>query len=202
MSDGKVNPVLLDFPDHFETERLIIRAPHEDDAPALTEAVNLSLGHLLPWMPWAKEPYTVAQYRARLREGFAAWIKRTDLWMMLIRKEDGLMLGGSGLHRPDWDLPAFEIGYWVRVDEEGKGYVTEAVRGITDFAFGTLKAERVEIRCDSRNTRSAAVAERCDYMLEGTLRHNSRANDGTLRDTLVFSLVRDEWRVLHGGGDA
>ncbi|MBN2470781.1 MAG: GNAT family N-acetyltransferase [Anaerolineae bacterium] len=201
------NPLLLDFPDQFETERLIIRAPRPGDAPALVEAVNTSLDHLRPWMPWAAQPSTLEETEQRLRLGAARWLAREDLWLMLIRKADGhwlggsdrwlggsdRWLGGSGLHRINWRVPHFEIGYWIRASAEGQGYVTEAVNGITAFAFDVLGAERVMIRCDSLNTRSAAVAERCGYTFEGLMLHDSRGVDDTLRDTRVYSLIRPEW---------
>ncbi|MBN1963244.1 MAG: GNAT family N-acetyltransferase, partial [Anaerolineae bacterium] len=134
-------------------------------------------------------------YEAIVRQGAVRFMKREDLWLMLVRKMDGELVGGSGLHRIDWSVPCFEIGYWVRQQLEGQGYITEAVHGITDFAFGTLNAARVEIRCDTRNTRSAAVAERCGYTLEGTLRHDARDTDGELRDTHIFGLIRPEWEA-------
>jgi RimJ/RimL family protein N-acetyltransferase len=80
----------------------------------------------------------------------------------------------------------FEIGYWVRRRFAGQGYITEAVRGITRFAFETLAARRVEIHCDARNERSQAVARRAGYELEATLRKHMLAPDGELRDTLIF----------------
>lgn len=187
------NPLLLDFPDQFETERLIIRAPRPGDAPALMEAVNTSLEHLRPWMPWAARPSELEETEQRVRLGAARWLAREDLWLMLIRKADGHWLGGSGLHRINWRVPHFEIGYWIRASAEGQGYVTEAVQGITAFAFDVLNAERVMIRCDSLNTRSAAVAERCGYTFEGLMRHDDRGVDGALRDTRVYSLIRPEW---------
>ena len=113
--------------------------------------------------------------------------------MALFRKSDGYYVGNSGLHRIDWEVPRFEIGYWVRTSLQGNGYITEAVNGITKFAFELLKAERMEIRCDSRNARSAAVARRAGYTLEAKLCHEGRAVDGSLRDTLIFALLRDEW---------
>ena len=111
---------------------------------------------------------------------------------MLWRKSDGMYVGGSGLHRMDWSVPCFEIGYWVRVSLEGQGYISEAVNGITQFAFNQLSAERLEIRCDARNTRSASVAQRAGYTLEGTLRHDSRDPQGNLRNTMIFSKLRGE----------
>ncbi len=68
----------------------------------------------------------------------------------------------------------------------GQGYVTEAVLGITDFAFKYLGAQRIEIRCDLRNTRSTAVAERAGYTLEARFHHHVRGTDGNLRDTLIY----------------
>jgi RimJ/RimL family protein N-acetyltransferase len=106
--------------------------------------------------------------------------------MLLIRKSDGMFVGGSGLHRIDWTVPKFEIGYWVRTSLQGQGYITEAVNGITDFAFTVLHARRIEIRCDARNTRSAAVAERAGYTLEARFHHDCRGVDGDLRDTLIY----------------
>ncbi|NWG15214.1 MAG: GNAT family N-acetyltransferase [Chloroflexi bacterium] len=189
---GHPNPILLDFPDHFETERLLIRAPRPGDGPAMNTAVLESLDHLRPWMPWAHPPPTVADSETYCRRMAARFILREDLALVLFRRSDGLFVGGSGLHHINWSLPAFEIGYWVRASLEGQGYITEAVAGITRFAFDTLQAQRVEIRCDARNLRSAAVARRAGYTQEGRLRHDEWATDGTLRDTLIFSRIRGE----------
>lgn len=185
------NPIMLEFPYSFETERLLIRGPLPGDGAPLTEAVVESLAELQPWMPWAMTAPTVEEQEVRVREGQLRFLRRQDLWMMLIRKSDGLIIGGSGLHRMDWDVPRFEIGYWVRTSCAGQGYITEAVRGITDFGFSTLGAHRMEIRCDARNERSAAVARRAGYELEACLRNDARDHfTGALRDTLVFSLIR------------
>lgn len=187
-----MNPILLDFPDHFETERLLIRAPRPGDAPPIHAAIQESLAHLSPWMPWATPDETVENLESFLRQSAARFLLREDLPLMLWRKSDGMYVGGSGLHRMDWSVPCFEIGYWVRVSLEGQGYITEAVNGITQFAFNQLSAERLEIRCDSRNTRSASVAQRAGYTLEGTLRHDSRDPQGNLRNTFIFSKLHGE----------
>jgi ribosomal-protein-serine acetyltransferase len=189
---GHSNPILLDFPDHFETERLLISAPRAGDAPPIHAAIQESLAHLQPWMPWASADETVEDLESFLRQKIAHFLLREDLPLMLWRKSDGLYVGGSGLHRMDWSIPRFEIGYWVRASLQGKGYITEAVTGITQFAFEVLSAQRLEIRCDSRNTRSAAVAQRAGYILEGTLRHDTRDPFGNLRNTQIFSKLRGE----------
>ncbi len=185
------NPILLDFPYSFETERLIIRGPLPEDAAPLHEAVLESQAELAPWMPWAVGVPTVEWYRVRVREGRLKFLAREDLWMMLTLKDSGLIIGGSGLHRIDWSVPKFEIGYWARTSHAGQGYITEAVNGITRFAFEQLGAERVEIRCDVKNVRSAAVARRAGYTLEGTFHRDARDHhSGELRDTFIFAKVK------------
>lgn len=66
----------------------------------------------------------------------------------------------------------------------------EAVQAITDFAVRELAANRIEIRCDARNKRSAQVAQRAGFTLEGILRSEKRDTDGSLRDTMIFAKVR------------
>ncbi len=149
-------------------------------------------------MPWAQTLQSVAETETFARESALRFRNREDLPLALFRKSDGCYVGNSGLHRIDWDVPRFEIGYWVRTSLQGQGYITEAVNGITKFAFELLGAERMEIRCDARNERSAAVARRAGYVQEAKLRCESRAPDGSLRDTLIFALLRDEWQHSEG----
>lgn len=190
-----MKPILRDFPDHFESERLLIRGPRPGDGPELNAAVIESLAELKPWMPWAQKPPTLEESEENARRGHARFLTREDLWLLLFLKEPhamgrNTMVGGSGLHRINWDVPSFEIGYWVRTAYAGQGYITEAVAAITDFAFDVLGAQRVFIKCDAKNERSAAVARRLDFPFEGTLRRDTRDHFGNLRDTLVFAKVQ------------
>ena len=183
-------PILKDFPERFETERLLIRSPMPGDGPGLHSAVRESLDELLPWMPWTKEHGTVDDSEAGARRARVRFLERTELRMHLFLRETGTLVGSSGLHRIDWSVPKFEIGYWCRTPFAGRGYTTEAVRGISAFAFDTLDAKRVEIRCDPLNRPSARVAERAGFRLEGELRSEAVGTDGTPRNTLVFSMIR------------
>jgi RimJ/RimL family protein N-acetyltransferase len=182
-----MNPLLLDFPDSFDTERLTIRAPRVEDAQEVIDAVCESLPELRPWMPWAAEPPVLEGTVGRLRHAMANWIAREDLLLHVYLKGTSTLVMGSGLHRIDWQAGKFEIGYWVRTKYMGQGFVTEAVNGITVFAFKQLQANRVVIRCDAQNIRSAAVAKRCGFLLEGILRHDSLDASGKLRSTMIFS---------------
>jgi RimJ/RimL family protein N-acetyltransferase len=191
-------PILKDFPESFETERLLIRSPLPGDGPEMHAAVNESLGELTPWMPWPKEHRTVEDSEASVRRARARFVAREDLMLLLLLKGTETLVGSSGLHRIDWGVPKFEIGYWCRTRFAGQGYVTEAVRGITAFAIEALGARRLEIRCDSRNLPSARVAEHAGFRLEGELRNNELDTGGHLRDTLVYAMIPEEHEAAKG----
>ena len=182
-------PILMDFPESFETERLLIRSPLPGDGQELHAAVGESLEELTPWMPWPKVHRTVDDSEASARRARVAFLKRSELRLHLYLKGTETLVGSSGLQGIDWGVPKFEIGYWCRTGFTGRGYITEAVRGITAFAFDALGARRVEIRCDSRNLASMRVAERAGFLLEGELHNNEVSTDGEPRDTLIFALT-------------
>jgi len=122
----------------------------------------------------------------------AHWILHDDLMISIWEQETDTFLGGTGLHPNDWDIGSFEIGYWIRASAEGRGFITESVRLLTDYAFDNLKANRVEIHCDELNARSAAIPKRLGYVLEGRLRNHLASSDGRLRTTLIFSLIPED----------
>lgn len=178
------------FPSCFESERLVIRAPELGDALDVWNAIQRSLPALRQWMPWAKEMPELQTTEENLREAIAKFITREDLRLHLFLKETGEFVGSSGLHRIDWSIPKFEIGYWIDTKFEGQGYMTEAVERITQFAFDELGARRVEIRCDEENVKSRKVAERLSFRLEGTLYQDSlSADDKSLRNTCIYAKI-------------
>lgn len=176
----------IPFPDSINTARLTLRAPRFADAGALNEAIRESFGSLHLWMPWAREIPTLHDTEEYVREAASRYRRREDFPILIWERDTDLLVGACGLHPRDWTVPSFEIGYWVRSSREGHGYITETVEALTNAALEHLHAERIIIRCDSRNTRSARVAERAGYTLEATLRRDARAVDGGLRDTLQF----------------
>jgi RimJ/RimL family protein N-acetyltransferase len=180
-------PILKDFPDEFETERLVIRSPRPGDGEEKRRAVCESLPNLRPWLHWAQHEPTAEQAEEEARRERVAFLERADLRMLLFHRESGELVGGSGLQSIEWRIPKFEIGYWCRSRFEGRGYVTEAVRGIAGFAAGHLDARRLEILCDTRNLRSIRVAESAGFEPEATLRDAVSAPDGSVGDLLVYS---------------
>ena len=178
-------------PREIGTERLLLRPPKLDDAEAVIEAIAASRAELERWMVWAPSMRSVEDARHWAQRVIDAWEdpESEDFTVGIFRREDGRYLGASGFHRARWTVPSAEIGYWLRTSETGKGYMREAVTAMTRVAFGPLGLRRLVITCASTNARSRRVAEAIGFRLEGTLRNDDRLPDGSLRVTLVFSLI-------------
>jgi ribosomal-protein-serine acetyltransferase len=189
-----VTPELLPLPSFIEGSRVRVRPFRRGDGAGVFAAIDEDRAHLRAWLPWVDAHKTAVDTEIYVRKAHAWWILREDL-PVVIERTDGEILGGSGLHRFDWAVRSFEIGYWVRKSAEGQGLVTEAVELEAAMAFERLEANRVEIRCDPENVRSAAVPRRLGFALEARLSSNTVAANGGLRDTLVFALTKETFRA-------
>ena len=185
-------PEPVPFPETLTTPRLTLRVPTAADGPEMAEIINANLEYLGRWLPWAQTPRTSERQSESMAQAHDRFLRTEDLMYLIVL--EGRIIGSTGIHRIDWDVPVGDIGYWVAEAEMGHGYVTEAAQAQTELALrpvsaGGLGFERIEIRCDPHNARSAAVPRRLGYELEARLKRNARAADdsGQLRDTLVFA---------------
>lgn len=184
--------MLPHVPQSFETERLFIRMPMPGDGKAVFEAQQASMQEMLPWIHWAHYPTSIEQTEHGVRYAHDQFIKKKDLRLHLFEKSSGQFVGSSGLHQIQWSVPRMEIGYWLDTRHSGKGYMTEAVSGITAFAFRELGAHRLEIHCDPMNYASRAIPEKLGYQLEAILKQNSVSADGrTYRDTCLYAKLNE-----------
>src|SRR5260221_13502493 len=180
---------LMPLFDELRGERVVVRPYRESDAQALFEAVGESRERLRPSLPAADARQTVEESRDWIIHQLAEWLMRRDMQAGIWERATNRYVGGSGLYPHSRETGYFEIGYWLRASATGHGYITEAVGLLTDYAFTALAASRVEIRCDERNVRSAAVPQRLGFVQEARLRNQLMAPDWALRTTLVFALT-------------
>jgi RimJ/RimL family protein N-acetyltransferase len=90
-----------------------------------------------------------------------------------------------------------EIGATAYVPEVwGTGVNPDAKRLLLEHAFDVLHAGRVQLKTDVRNVRSQRAISRLGARCEGTLRRYQRRDDGTVRDTVMFSILAEEWPAV------
>jgi len=187
VSDRRSDP-----PYRIETERLVIRCWQPQDAPLLKEAIDSSLEHLSPWLPWMHGEPTPVAAKAQLLRGFRGRFDLgRDFVYGILDTQETQVVGGSGLHTRAGD-GALEIGYWIRASRVRTGLATEAAAALTRVAFEVCGIERVEIRVDPANLPSLGVPRRLGFHEEATLRRRLPTSDGVLADVTVFSLFADE----------
>jgi RimJ/RimL family protein N-acetyltransferase len=182
-------PVLPQIPEVILGERIEMHAPSLAHVDGLLSAVRESLPELKLWMPWATDAYDRESCEQGVRKAIAKFVLRQDLRYHIIDRSDGRIIGSTGFHHIHWQVPRFEIGYWLRTSCTGKGYAAEAVRALSRAAFKQLGVARLDIHCDDLNEASAKVAERCGFTLDAVLRDYARGTDGTLRSERIYTLL-------------
>ncbi|WP_456270965.1 GNAT family N-acetyltransferase [Bacillus sp. AK031] len=187
-----MNPILLDIPLQLETERLYLRAPHQSgDGSVVNQAIRDSYSELKAWLPFAQEIPAVDETEINLRNAHINFLKRDSFRFLIFHKETNEFIGTTSLLGIDWDIPKCEIGYWINTRWGGHGYMTEAVKALSEFGLDHLHFRRIEIRCESTNLKSRAIPKKLGYVLEGTLRNDDLSADGRmLTDTCVYSIIK------------
>ena len=185
------NTTLLNLPMPITTSRLLLRPPQIGDGAIVNAAIVESFNELRQFMPWAQVLPTVDQTEEYVRQAAANWIVKKNeepyLPLLIFDRQIGELIGNTGFHHFDWDIPCLETGYWLRTSRTGQGLMTEAVNAQTRYAFEQLKVKRIAITCDTANVRSKNIPERLGFQLEGTLKNNRLTVDGSVSDTLVFA---------------
>jgi RimJ/RimL family protein N-acetyltransferase len=177
------------------TERLVVRCWEPRDAPLLKDAIDSSLEHLRAWMPWAHdEPKPLSEKVALLRHFRGRFDLGQDFVYGIFSSDESQVVGGSGLHTRVGD-GAFEIGYWIRAGRAGHGLATESTAALTRVAFELSGVDRLEIRVDPANARSASIPEKLGFTAEATLRRRLPPFGGQTEahDVVVYSLFRDRF---------
>ena len=186
-------PILRELPEQILGDRIMLRSFRAGDGAAIWEATEESRASISLWMPWVKQSNSPNDSEEYARSAHARWITREGLPMGVWDKNTGRFLGQCLLVRPNWNIPSFEVGYWLRDSAVGQGYITESVKLLCALAFEQLGAQRVHIHCDALNERSANVARRLGFVHEATLRNDDRDAAGNLSDTLIFALTPDDY---------
>jgi RimJ/RimL family protein N-acetyltransferase len=177
----------------IHTRRLVLRCWEPADAPMLKNAIQASLDHLRPWMPWAhNHPEDLQATIERLRRWRSQFDQDEDYVYGVFNPDESAVLGSTGLHTRV-GKHAREIGYWIHASHINQGLATEVSAALTKVAFAVDKVQRIEIHCNPRNDRSAAVPRKLGFTYEATLRQRTRSVEGKLVDAMIWTLLAGEY---------
>lgn len=174
--------LLLNMEEFFiETDRLKLFPAHPRLCQELNELILDTFETLHPWISFAQHPPTVDQTKKFLTESFSAFKKKKQFHMAVYLKDESKFIGMCGAAdrysslEPNGPIP-YDIGYWIHKSYTGKGYATEAAKGLIYFIHQEIKATLFSINCAVDNHKSSKVAEKLNFKLFATkdipLAHN------------------------------
>ncbi|MCO6180503.1 MULTISPECIES: GNAT family N-acetyltransferase [Ciceribacter] len=182
-------PVLL-------SQRLVMRAPHEEDIDALSHlANNAAVATMVSRMP---HPYTA--------KDAADFVRRSNLGEIgkcvyaITKTENGTFLGCCGLEPHQNDPETLEIGYWLGQPYWNQGYATEAAHALIDMAFRTREIRFIDARCRVTNIGSRRVIQKCGFQFQGSGMVGSLALGGMV-PVEWYRLDRKTWMSLKSWGE-
>lgn len=180
----------------FETERLCLRLPTREDAPAVANFYLANRDHLQPWAPTLHPGlFSAAFWAGEAERRLGDYLAGVEVRGFLFPRDDPQRVVGN-LSLDQIVRGAFHactLGYGLAADAQGRGYMLEAVRGAVAYAFGNLGLHRVMANYMPRNRRSAAVLRRAGFVVEGYALEYLRIN-GRWEDHLMTAITNPDWK--------
>jgi RimJ/RimL family protein N-acetyltransferase len=184
-----IEPVVL-HGDLVELEPL--SADHHDELVAAASDGRL-------WETW----YTSVPSPQGMAAAIAALLVEQTAGTRLpfvVRRTDGVVVGATTYLNIEADVPRLEIGStWTAASAQRTGVNAECKLLLLTHAFEVLGCLAVEFRTHWHNRQSRAAIERLGAKQDGVLRHHRRLPDGSLRDTVVYSITDAEWPAVRTG---
>lgn len=145
------------------------------------------------WLPYPR-PGNLEEARSWIEGALADQRAARRLPFAVRSEQDGTIIGSTSYWHFDSANAQVEIGStWFNQSSWGTGRNAEAKLMLLSHAFGALTLERVAFRTDIRNERSRRAIEKLGAVREGVHRHEMRRRDGSWRDSVHYSLIREEW---------
>jgi ribosomal-protein-alanine N-acetyltransferase len=179
----------------IETRRLTIRLPQIADVPEVIRYYQENRIHLQPFSPafapdFLETATWLEQVGVRARE-----LEAGDSFRAFLFERDSAVRILGNINLTQVQRGAFHscvLGYNLAAAEQGKGYMTEAVNGAVAFAFDVWNLHRVAASYMPRNSRSAAVLQRCGFRIDGRAPAYLFIN-GRWEDHVLTSITNPEW---------
>ncbi len=177
--------VIKNFSEKLMGRRICLCKNEESAAAEMFDLIQQNREQLTEFLPWPEKIKSVQDQLNYIKMTNESWKQKALFDFGIYNLSDQKFIGNIGAHSIDWRNSRCELGYWIVNEFSGKGLVSEAVEILEAECF-RLGFHRIEIRCSSQNEKSAFVALRNHYILEGYLKDEVIEN-GEFRDTFIFA---------------
>jgi RimJ/RimL family protein N-acetyltransferase len=182
----------------LQTQRLLLRPLRDADAPSLLAIFSdpefMQFGTTPPWDSMDEAVAMISRDAKAMASG-------ERIRLGIERVEDKALIGICTLFDWDRECRSAEVGYGLASNAWGRGFMQEALVALLNYGFSELNLNRVKADIDPRNMASAKSLERIGFPKEGHLRESCVVN-GVLTDSVLYGLLRREWKVGKWGTPA
>lgn len=170
----------------LESERLRFRKLTNEDAPEiLTLRGNPETMKFIP-RPLATNIEDALNHIKIINDKID---ENLDINWAVTEKGSDKCIGLMGFYRTQPEHFRTELGYMIVPEHNGKGYVTEAVKTLLDYAFNTLNFHSIEAVIDSRHIASERVLQKNGFEKEAHFKENFYYNN-EFTDTVIYGLLK------------
>jgi len=173
-------------------ENIQLRSYTAKDAQPLFDAVSYSRQHLHPWLDWVDKTTKPEHSLQFIQQSIHQLNTQEGLTLGIFYDEK--IIGGIGMHQWEHNLKRAQVGYWITKEYEGKGIMSVCLEKFADFLFYKTGLNKLEIHFVPANKRSAKLAERLGFKVEGVIRQGFIRN-GMPEDLVITGLLKSEWQA-------
>ena len=181
----------------LENERVLLRPLVQDDAVYLSAYVK---EEPTLWQ-YALTPITTEQeFDQYIKTAIESRGLKTAYPFIVFDKLQNKYVGSTRFYDIQLENSSTQFGYtWYSEKTWGTGLNEHCKLLLLTYAFETIGFERVEFRADNRNKRSIAAMQKIGCTVEGILRNHLPTSDGTRRDSILLSMLKNEWPTIKAG---
>lgn len=181
----------------LENERVLLRPLMQEDAVLLAAYVKTEPSLWKYALTPIETEQDLEQYIAAAND---ARQLGTAYPFIVFDKVQNKYVGSTRFYDIQHHFKTTQLGYtWYSESVWGTGLNEHCKFLLLSFAFETIGFERVEFRADNRNKRSIAAMQKIGCTVEGVLRNHLPTSDGSRRDSIVLSILKEEWPTIKAG---
>ena len=175
----------------MEDERVLLRPLLADDFENL---LPFALNEPETWRYSSKTAGSEQLLKEYIKDALQASDKGIEYPFIVFDKTANAYAGSTRFYDIQPENGALELGYtWYGKDFRGTGMNKHCKFLLLQFAFEVMNADRVGFRADARNEVSIAAMKSIGCTVEGVTRSNAPLRDGGRRDSILLSILKDEW---------
>lgn len=175
----------------LEDDHVLLRSLEMNDLPNL---LNFSLNEPDIFKYSLVQPVGEQALKNYIQSTLEARDKKQEYPFIVFDKKKNKYAGSTRFYDIQIPFRTLQLGYtWYGKEFQGTGLNKHCKYLLLQFAFEKMDLLRVEFRADNNNARSVAAMKSIGCTVEGVLRQNVPTADGKRRDSIVLSILQEEW---------